>query len=169
MCTNKNFLFTVIILSTFFITSCIDKNEYSTTPSIAFKDFIKRGADSADFIITFKDGDGNLGLNDWDTTGEFSSTGPYYYNMTMNYFVKNIVSGEFEQFVLPGGDTLRYSYRLPDITPKGQNKALAGEIMVNMLAPYYYPGHTTIRFDVFIYDREHNKSNVITTPEIIVP
>jgi hypothetical protein len=164
----RKFLPFILIGSIALVSSCIKKDEYSPVPSIEFKDFVKRGTDSADFIITFKDGDGDIGLNQWDTTGSYSSTSPYYYNLVMKYFYKKS-DGTFEQFVLPGGDTLVYSYRMPDITPQGQNKALSGEIMVNMLAPYYYPGHTTIRFDVYIYDRELNKSNVVTTPEIIVP
>lgn len=167
MPTNKVF-FTLFIISIALISSCIKKDEYSPIPSIAFKDFVKRGTDSADFIITFKDGDGNIGLNQWDTTGNFAPTSPYHYNLVMKYFYKK-ADGAFEQFVIPGGDTLVYNYRMPDITPNGQNKALAGEILVGMIAPYYYPGHTTIRYDVHIYDRELNKSNVITTPEIIVP
>lgn len=168
MCLAKSYKYLLIVVAVLFMSACINRTEYSPIPDIAFKDFVKRGNDSADFIITFKDGDGDIGLNQWDTTGDFALTSPYYYNLVMKYFYKK-TDGTFEQFVLPGGDTLVYKYRIPDIRPKGQNKALAGEIMVNMLAPYYYPGHTTIRYDVYIYDRSLNKSNVVSTPEIVVP
>lgn len=166
MLKSKNYLFLLFAVGIF--SSCMNNEDYPPTPEIAFKDFVKRGNDSADFIITFKDGDGDLGLNPWDTTDEFSVTGPYYYNLVMKYYYKK-PDGNFERYVLPGNDTLEYKYRVPDLRLRGQNKALAGEIMVNMLAPFYVPGHTAIRYDVYIYDRSLNKSNVITTPEISVP
>lgn len=161
----KHSIICLVVLSMF--GSCIERDEFSPIPEIAFLDFIKYG-DSADFMITFKDGDGNIGLNQWDTVGDFAPSSPYHYNLVMKYYYKK-TDGTFEQFVLPSGDTLIYKYRVPDITPKGQNKSLSGEIMVNMLAPYYYPGHNTIKFSTYIYDRDLNQSNVVESAEINIP
>lgn len=161
----KNTLIFIFIAS--ILGSCLKPKEFPKTPSIEFKDFVKRG-DSADFIISFKDGDGDIGLNQADTSGNFAPNQPYYYNLVMYYEYKK-VDGSFSKFVLPNGDTLTYKYRIPNITPTGVNKGIDGDIKVLLSAPYYYPGHTAIKFEAYIYDRALNKSNVIVTSEITVP
>lgn len=167
MLKHVNILFLGVFLLLF--ASCIKTRDISPIPAIEFKDFIKSSnLDSAQLIIGFKDGDGNIGLKQSDTTGIYSKNNFYHYNIYMRYFYKK-ADGTFEQFVLPSGDTLEYKYRIPDITPEGQDKTLDGEMEITLFSPYYYPGHTVVRFDVFIIDQEQNKSNVISTPEINVP
>lgn len=155
--------------------SCIKTQSVPNTPSIAFKDFVKYGKDSADMIITFKDGDGDIGLVPGDTAPPHNVNGKYYYDMVMEYNYKG-ADGKFHRFKsATATDSMIIGYHIPYITPVGQNKVLDGEIRAHILAPYFVvdplviPAHKVIRFDIYIYDRALNKSNVITTPEISVP
>lgn len=160
----------IVVIS---IYGCIKTQNVPNTPSISFKDFIKYGKDSADMIITFQDGDGDIGHLEGDTAPPFNVNGKYYYDMLMLYYYKG-ADNKFHRFKIPPpGDSMLIGYHIPYVTPKGQNRYLNGEISARILAPYYVlgevPPHTVIRFEIFIYDRALNKSNVVVTPEITVP
>lgn len=153
-----------------FLYSCLKPEVVPPVPAIEFKDYIKYGIDSADVSITFKDGDGDVGLEQSDTLPPFDPSSTYYNNIYLVYYYKGSDGLFHKYFNIPTQDTLKYAYRIPNITPTGQNKILDGEIKVTLRpAPIYVSGHTVVRFDVYIYDRALNKSNVITTPEITVP
>jgi hypothetical protein len=153
--------------------SCLKREEFPPQPVIEYKDFIKYGNDSAEFIFKFTDGDGDIGLTESDTFGNFAPNAPYYYNFSMTYFYKD-GSGNFQPYDAIDStpavmDTLKNGYRIPYITPEGQNKVLDGEIRVKLLAPYIPIFDKNFKFDAFIYDRSLNKSNVISTPELTPP
>lgn len=152
------------------LTSCLKREEYPPTPVLEYKDFVKYGTDSADYVFKFTDGDGDIGLDKGDTLGDFGSNKPYYYNCIMTYYYKD-GSGNWQPYdaidSTPAMDTLKSRYRIPNITPEGQNKVLDGEIHIKLLAPYIPYTDKNYKFELFIYDRSLNKSNVITTPELI--
>lgn len=167
----KQFRHLFLALATFggiLFSSCLkDSRNIPTTPVIEFKSFSKAG-DSADFIFTFKDGDGNIGLGPGDTTGQYhisNSKGEFYYNLHMIYYYKDSNGNYHRYFNVNTNDSHRISVRIPNITPIGQNKILDGEIKFRLDPPYAL--HSVIRFDAYIYDRDLNKSNVITTPDIV--
>jgi hypothetical protein len=165
----KNKYILVLALVGTVLYSCIKPEQVSPIPNIKFKSFIKFGLDSADFTISFKDGDGDIGLDPQDTFPPYNTGTETYYNLFMKYYFKK-TDGSFVAYYNPNtNDTLVFKYRIPDITPIGQNKTLDGDIKVKLSAPYFVPGHTVFKFDVYIYDRALNKSNVITTPEITAP
>ena len=152
------------------LVSCLKREEFPPNPLIEYSEFVKYGTDSANFVFTFTDGDGDIGLDEGDTTGSFAPGQPYYYNFVMTYYYKD-ASGNFVPYdanpATPGVmDTLMYRYRIPDITPEGQNKVLDGEMRIKLLAPYYGLGHQVYKYDAYIYDRSLQKSNVIITPEL---
>jgi hypothetical protein len=62
-------------------------------------------------------------------------------------------------------------YRVPVVTPTGQNKALEGEIAVALKPWPTLPGTTgdTIRYSVKLVDRALHESNVVFTDRIVVP
>lgn len=148
-------LFLVIIAGCFF-SSCLKKTEYPVEPIIKYVDFIPSG-DSARFIFSFTDGDGDIGVSQSDTVA------PYDYNMFLKYFEKQ--NGIFVE-ILP---TVPFNYRIPVITPEGQNKTLEGEIAIRINF-YYNPfsPYDTIKYSAYIMDRALHKSNTIETREIIV-
>lgn len=148
-----------------FQSSCVKQKIFPPQPIIEFKKYVKYGIDSADCIITFKDGDGDIGIYEWDT----ASTDDF----RMKYFYKD-TSGIFHPYDMSPGstvfDTLYYSYRVPNITPDGQNKTLDGEIKAKLRAtPLYGPGHKVVKFEITLRDRAGNKSNTVYSDEITVP
>lgn len=157
------------------LVSCLKREEFPPQPVIEYTDFIKYGNDSAVFIFQFTDGDGDIGLDERDTLGNFAPSQPYYYNFIMTFYYKD-ATGTFQPFDAIDStpaimDTLKNGYRIPNITPEGQNKVLDGEIRVKLLGPYIPPqvDDKNFKFDAFIYDRSLNKSNVISTPELTPP
>lgn len=154
---------------------CIKTQDVPPVPAITYKNFVKYGKDSADMVITFKDGDGDIGANPGDTAPPFNVNGKYYFNMVMVYYYKG-TDGNFHRYKDPTAkDSFSVGYHIPYVTPTGKNKILDGEIRARLLSPFYpvvgfqKPLHPVIRFDIYIYDRALHKSNVITTPEILVP
>jgi len=161
------YLFLIFFASAIlFFTSCMKKEKYPDIPQIEFAgwtsvfdtgQFAKRGI----LGITFKDGNGDIGLNPGDTFPPFNKQGDYYYNYVITYYEKQV--GAYVKIDLDPP----FSARIPVLTPDDPNKAIKG-IIIDTLAMNPNPLFDTIRFDLFIYDRALNKSNVITTPDIIL-
>ena len=148
--------------------SCRKPKCDETIPAIAYKNFLQyRDAqgnmlDTAKIIITFKDCDGDIGLQDSDTKSPFDSASKYYYNFILQYF--EMVNGAWV-----GCDTC-FRYRISKLTSEGQSKILEGEIGLT-ISPFYFnfdsPDSDTIKFAVMLYDRELHESNVVETPVIL--
>ncbi|MBA3706724.1 MAG: hypothetical protein H0W84_12735 [Bacteroidetes bacterium] len=146
--------------------SCVKEKNYPTEPVIKFKSFTHSGMDSANVIISFTDGDGDIGLTQKDTSGEFNSQSKYYYNFYMRYFYK-ASDGSFKSLETAPGDTLDYTYRIPKLLEDGQQrKALSGDIKVKLYAPIAI--HDTVQYEIYIYDKAFHKSNVVNTGTIIL-
>ncbi len=83
----------------------------------------------------------------------------------MQYYEKH--GGQFQLINL----LFPLNYRIPYITPEGNNKALSAEIRIKMLAPYYSPFLNigdTVRYDFYIKDRAGHQSNTATTGDVII-
>ena len=155
-------LFVFLFLSIAFI-SCVKEKNFPIEPSIGFKEFVNYNIDSADCIIIFKDGDGDIGAIEGDTIP----------NLKMKYLFKGS-DGQFHPYDQTPGtsqfDTLFYTYRVKNLTPEGQYKALDGEIRIQLRAsPLYSPLHHVVKFDIRLTDRAGHLSNIATTNEITVP
>ena len=67
------------------------------------------------------------------------------------------------------GDDINFLYRIPYLTPNGNNKALKGEIEVTIEPTYYNPFSSqsdTIMFKISRADRNLNVSNVVESEVI---
>jgi len=155
--------------------SCKKEEQFSTVPTIRFLRFEQlkdiSGKDSSGVLhLHFTDGDGDVGLTPADTLAPFNRGSMFYYNFFINYFEKQ--NGTWVKVVAPpvtpGGDTLSNSSRIPDLTPIGQVKTLEGEIKMALFTNNPFVSWDTIRFDVTICDRALNRSNQVSTPEIIL-
>ncbi len=146
------------------LSGCLKTEEFPAVPTIAFKSFEFFG-DSASLVISFTDGDGDVGLDATDNAPPFDTASTYYYNLFLEHSEK--INGEWQvvQFAQP------INYRIPRITPTGQNKTLEGEIAVAIDPfPLYITGNAdTVRYSVEMVDRALNRSNKVLTNEIIVP
>jgi len=153
---------TVILL----FSSCMKQESYSDIPEIEYLGYYNvfdtgQYAKQGVLTIGFKDGNGDIGLAVGDTNFPFNKEGDYYYNFVIGYFEKQ--QGVFVKVDLNPS----FSARIPILNAEEPGRAIKGFI-TDTLILNPKPVYDTIRFDVFIYDRALNKSNVVTTPEIIV-
>ncbi len=165
------------------VLSCRKKEEFPAEPHIEFKELIKntnsQGKDtSIALVFTFTDGDGDIGFLKEESGPPF--TGEFSYNLHVDYQRKNS-NGQFEQVfvptlvdsIAPDGTVIQiiknlpvqFKYRLPFLEPPGKNKAIKGDISVDMSTFGFSP---VSRLEFYIYDRALNKSNVEFTPEFSV-
>jgi hypothetical protein len=148
------------------LTSCMKKEQYPDIPEIAFQSFTlafdtnnipRKGY----LTISFKDGDGDIGLHPGDTLSPYQKGGAYYYNYVIDYYEKQ--NGVFVLVPL----NPPYHARIPYLTPDDPTKAIKGFI-VDTLQMNPYPVFDTIKLKFFIYDRALHKSNTDSTPPIIL-
>lgn len=145
------------------ITACVKEKDFPIEPIIEFKSYYMYGDDSADCTIKFKDGDGDIGNMEGDTTLALKMK--YLYKGTDNVFHPYDYTTADTTF-----DTLFYSYKVPYLTPDGQYKALDGEIMTKLrAAPIYAPMHHVVKFEITLRDRAGHVSNTVSTDEINIP
>ena len=169
----------VVLLLLGFLTRCNDKIEYSIIPEILMSDkqvFLN----PTQMIINFTDGDGDIGLTQSDSatppynfvpdsSNPEMSSNIYYYNLILHYYEKRDSVWEFIDFKEPLiGDELPVPFhgQVPIITPSGQNKALKGEIQLDIDLGLSFTRTDSIRFEIILIDRELHESNRLVTPAI---
>ncbi|MCC7051442.1 MAG: hypothetical protein IT239_06675 [Bacteroidia bacterium] len=153
-------LFSFLII----ISSCIKRKEFPPEPIIKFKEFTQT-PDTAFLKFSFTDGDGDLGLNQQDTSAPFNFSGNNYYNIYIKYFEKH--KGVFQEITLAAP----FNYRFKRIQSPGRNKAIEGEMKIKIQAPYYSPFLSvgdTVKYDFYIKDRALHVSNTETTGDVII-
>lgn len=149
------------------LAGCRPESEYPDEPVIEFKSFEVTG-DEGVLIIGFTDGDGDIGLKESDIYPPFDTSSFYFNNIFLNYEEK--VNGAWVAGTDINGDPIVFAFRVPYVTPEGQNKALKGEIKVRISPIFYNPNSVnsdTVRFKVKLYDRTLHESNEIITDEIV--
>lgn len=160
------FLSLGVLIALLFAT-CRKKESFPPEPIIEYESFTRFGEDSAYVKIKFTDGDGDIGLDPTNTSPPYNSGSEYYNNAYVYYYYKN-PSGNFVLFdpidITPG-NYFKFPYRMPVITPDKKDKALKGEMVFRLDFPYHV--HDTVQYEVYIYDRALNKSNVVKTDIII--
>ena len=149
------------------ISSCLKPETFPLEPIIAFDSF-RAMSDSGEIAISFTDGNGDIGLRESDTTGSFSPSNTFHHNLFIEYYEKDDVLGWVRGKDL-GGDDITFLYRVPYLTPNGNNKALKGVVKV-VIEPSYFnpisPESDTIRYKIRLIDRALNVSNTIESPVI---
>jgi hypothetical protein len=173
----------MILLST-----CKKSEIYPDIPAIEFKSYYFTVDTSAagirdtllGIIISYKDGDGDIGLNSKDTFPPFNSvqvnnkeTNKYYNNLYWEYKALNPITNVFEPVIKPNTtDTLIFQNRVENITPDGKHKAIRGEIDWQNSIPRLidYPDMPrTVKIRIRIYDRALHESNTVESPIIVLP
>ena len=146
--------------------ACMKKEDYPDTPQIAFEGFTLvfdtgKVARQGFLTISFRDGDGDIGLTAGDTNFPYNRNGDYYYNYVIRYYEK-----QQGTFVLVPLDP-PYSARIPFLIPGAYGRAIKG-IIVDTLPLNPQPVYDTIKLVFFIYDRALHKSNSDSTPPLIL-
>jgi hypothetical protein len=164
----RSFIYTLTFIVFFVVLAgCLKEEEYPIVPEIKFEDFILLLNTQTGIIergvlrISFKDGDGDIGLNQNDTAP------PYDFNLIIDYFeIQNRDTVRVYQVDPVSGDTSTFNARIPILTPKGSDKSIKGEIEDTLFIYDPTSAFDTILFKVYLVDRALHKSNVISTPLI---
>jgi hypothetical protein len=154
------------------LVACKKIVNYPDEPVISFTSVFSK--DSSDVLdnpvkrvtLTFHltDGNGDVGLSNSDTTGPFNKDSAFYYNLFLQEYKKE--NGSFTEVPAPGG--LR-RYRIPDLTPTGQNKTLIADISVTIEYPHSMANplpFNEFRYEFYVADRSLNISNRDTSSVI---
>ncbi|MCX6304525.1 MAG: hypothetical protein NT040_06120 [Bacteroidetes bacterium] len=162
----RNYFFAALAIGGLLFSSCMKKEVYPEIPEIAFQSFYLEFdtglyATRGFLTISFKDGNGDIGLRTNQKEPPFDTGSVYYYNYIIDYY--EMQNGTFVKVPLDPS----FNARIPYLTPNDPNKAIKG-IIVDTLPLNPLPLHDTVKFKFFIYDRALNKSNVDSTPPIIL-
>ncbi|PCI99389.1 MAG: hypothetical protein COB15_04195 [Flavobacteriales bacterium] len=154
-----------ILFTILFFVGCSKEDPEPAPPTITFLD-ARLSDDKLYSVIRFEffDADGDLGLKQKDTIGE------YDYNVLIDYYEKVNGVWVLKSPVITWNtaearyDTLELHLRFPFLENEAQ-RSLQGEIKLDLLFNF---NADTFRYDLHIKDRAFNTSNVITTTELIV-
>ncbi len=183
------FLFLLILFS------CKKPPDYSDAPEIEFSSISNNGQfeyqDSITIVFKFKDGDGDLGIT--EAQSESSKYDAYrdtiidvqidgdtrdtveayvYRNFNIKLLRKNVF-GEFEEVDLPAPLSARFG----PLFDQDYKSPIDGELRHTFIQSSYFDPQTgqrnlqkldEVKYEVFVYDRENNKSNVIQTDPILL-
>lgn len=165
--------------------SCKEKEIYPEVPALEWQRnyfFIEQDAFGINdtligIVLTYKDGDGDIGLNDGDTFPPYDRQSdtlgiirnPYFYNLNVEYL--EMKDGVLGPFIIPNTtDTFKLQARIASLTPDGVHKAIRGDINYQF-SPPLYPGlrSDSVLLRVRLTDRALHQSNVVESPWIILP
>ncbi|NLR89568.1 MULTISPECIES: hypothetical protein [Flammeovirga] len=166
------------------LSSCFGEPEFPLEPEIEFAWIENYNSeekkDSVYIAFTFKDGDGDLGLDPEDNEGPYApktidpvngdTIDNKYHN---NYFVEVLRKEEDGTYqpVTYEGET-NFNGRFPMLNTSGRDRPLEGELRYGIVLWFdgvfespLYKGDS-VKFNIHICDRALNESNEITTEGI---
>jgi len=147
------------------IYGCLEEASFPDEPFILFESLTPASNQTdALLVLGFTDGDGDFGLSEADLDDMIAIDPLYANNVFIEYFER-----EGDEWVAYPTE-VPYYYRIPRITPSGQNPALKGEIRIDVLA-YFNPftENDSFRYEIFVVDRALNESNLLVTPSFSKP
>jgi hypothetical protein len=173
----KYFFYSLIFVSV--LSSCLVEPKYPIEPKIGNKSFkfIDNTKDSLAVSFTFRDGDGDLGLNQVEdpkfdpliiVNGD-TVENPLSFNIFLTMLYQN-ENGEFVPVVIPDGLTL--DGRFPRLTEETVAKPIEGDMTYYQEITQGLKGKISekvIKFRVSIRDRSLNMSNEIETDTLRIP
>lgn len=140
--------------------SCIKKKTYPTVPEIEYKQFVPYEGDTADLVIGFTDGDGDIGASENSTTQ----------NLFVTYYYKDAVTGKYTAYYSSMlNDTVRTGYIVRSPTDSYKGKPISGEYSIRLQQYRHTTAVKQLKYVIVMYDNAGNKSNVLTTDEITAP
>jgi hypothetical protein len=168
------------LLTVVLFQNCSKSDTYPNVPALGYDGYSKfkaeNGKDSFITIhLTFTDGDGDIGYTDADSLPPFGYGSPYFYNLTVDFY--SIENGAPTKLRSPSfndslyKDTVQYNQRILSLTPKGKDKSIKGKI--DLLTPFFLldplaPMPDSVYYEITLYDRALNRSNVVKTPPVVL-
>ncbi len=164
---NKSKALSSLILGLFwfsFLPACDEIETYSEIPQIEYiettiidsTDALGNPKTFVKLLFTAIDGDGDMGLNDFDTINPF--TGMYEYNFFSTLFF--VDSAGYDSAPVPA-----YNFRIPYIEFEN-HKAYKADITVEFQYFRDFLATDSIAYEFFIVDRTLNHSDTVLTPAI---
>jgi len=171
-----------LFVGLFFLTGCFSEPDYPVTPQIEFvnlKNLKSKGTANTDSVVitlSFKDGDGDLGLTSTDTFPPFSDRNS---DGTINRFRHNFFAdverlnadGEFRPITF-ASQNFNLNSRFPILNTLEKPTALEGDLRysIPLIITSFSPVKRgdVLRYKISILDRALNESNVITTDPMTV-
>ena len=144
---------------------CLPDPNYPVEPTLAFDAVIVRPDGTAEMVLRFTDGDGDVGLTQADTLPpHFCATCPHHYNLVGEYQLLNDTGWVTPILPIP------FAYRVPVAEPTGSSPSLDGTIAIE-LSSWGLLGAEgdSIRFLWTLWDRALNGSDVARTPAFPAP
>lgn len=166
---NTKVIFFVAVLLTVVLYGC-ELPIFPKEPAISFKELkYNKTADTLVLTITFRDGDGDLGISTDDTLEAFN-----YYVEPFKKTSEGFKPAQLPQFT--PGVVSTFNGRFPVLKRDGQPGPIEGDLdyTIVLLDPpdftneNYIVPYDTIRFQVYINDRQKNRSNMVTSSEVVV-
>lgn len=178
----------LLALSSIAASSCLSPPDFPDTPSIEFKSLkVTREpvqlVDTVTVTISFKDGDGDLGLNSEEYSNppynRLNSDGTFnlnHWNYFCKIFVKNKSNNQFEPLTLQANNIVvkpeSYYSQFPHLEPENFEKEAPLKGDLNFVQAFglgneFLPGDE-VRFEIYIKDRALNTSNTVTTSSFII-
>lgn len=144
--------------------ACRKEQKFSEIPYIEFVSLTKADPSTGmDVLLTFnfQDGDGDIGLDDYDIEPPYDTSSIFHYNCFIDYYEKQ--NGEFVKVDLPA----TMNVRIPRLSYK-EVESIEGTLYISLYANNPFSPYDTIKYTVTIVDRALNYSNTISTSEYIV-
>ncbi len=160
------------VAAVWFSHGCTDDYDYPLEPVLSYQEFvllknpegqITRGI----LMLEFTDGDGDIGLGQADTLPPYHLGGDYYYNFFIDLYTKS--ESGYGKVTFPDS-TYTFNSRIPMIELNGKSKSIKGviEYTFDMQLMQLFLHSDTLRVVTSIIDRALHRSNVVTTPDIIL-
>jgi len=159
------------------LAACQKPVEYPIEPKIAYEGFTYLFYTDTTFsgegVISFSytDGDGDLGLDDYDTLPPFGYRDAHYYNMEVDYL--KCVNGVFVKTPLlswnpqtQSFDTISFNARFTRLRDSEEPKAISGKMDYRLVVQNPFSPNDTVKFEIRILDRALHVSNAIQTEAI---
>ncbi len=160
-------LILIFLFASAFLAGCFKKDEFRSAPEIEYVSFTILG-DSARVTFSFKDGEGDIGLEPEQTSPPYDVNSKFHYNLFLEYYEKKD-NGGWQPGTDLNGDSIVFRNRLRPIY-NGKPKSIKGTIEYT-IEPIFYnqlsTDNDTIKYRIQIIDRALNESNWIETDVII--
>ena len=169
------FSISVAAMAMFIFGSCgTDKNKYPPEPFLQINGaYVYNNGNGKDSFIEldmyYRDGDGDIGLNDGDTLPPFNFGGTDFHNLKIWMYEKK--NGKwvkpFNALANPP-DTVNFHERIPRITPTGRVKWIEGKLTAYIPAEPFGLKPDTVKLQVRLTDRSLRRSAWVESEVLIL-
>ena len=149
------------ILFVVFFCACKRPVQYSDIPEIKFISFEILTQTDGLLTFYFQDGDGDIGLNEYEMYPPFDKSSMYHYNFLCDYYEKqNGVFVKIDSIETPNGiRPYHFNARFPRLSNLPE-ESINGEINLKMVPYRINNQYDTVKLKFYIVDRKLNHSNV---------